>query len=117
MNWVQFRPLKKFRLICWRMREAARSYMVERIAETNEDLTLKFLEGEEIGVEELYVALRNAVIHSKLVPVLCGTALRNKGVQLLLDAVVRYLPSPLDVPPVKVIDPDTGESWNASRCQ
>jgi len=89
--------------------EKAREHMVERIAETNEELTMKFLESEEIGIEELYVALREAVIDSKLVPVLCGTALRNKGVQPLLDAVIRYLPSPLDVPPVQGTDPDTGE--------
>ncbi len=88
--------------------EKAREQMVERIAETNEELTMKFLESEEIGIEELYTALREAVIASKLVPVLCGTALRNKGVQPLLDAVIRYLPSPLDVPAVQGTDPDTG---------
>jgi elongation factor G len=64
------------------------------------------LEGEEITTEELYAALRTAVINNKLVPVLCGTALRNKGVQPLLDAVVRYLPSPLDVAAVQGVDPD-----------
>lgn len=89
--------------------ESAREQMVERIAETNEELTLKFLEGEEIGIEELYAGLRHAVVTNKLVPVLCGTALRNKGVQPLLDAVVRYLPSPLDVPPVQGVDPDDNE--------
>lgn len=86
-----------------------REQMVERIAETDEELTLKFLESEEISVEELYAALRRAVVASKVVPVLCGTALRNKGVQPLLDAVVRYLPSPIDVPPVPGVDPDTNE--------
>lgn len=90
--------------------QAAREQMVERIAETDEELTLKFLEGEEISQEELFAALRTAVVANKLVPVLCGTALRNKGVQLLLDAIVRYLPSPLDVPAVVGIDPVTGES-------
>jgi len=89
--------------------ESAREQMVERIAETNEELTLKFLEGEEISIEELYAGLRHAVVTNKLVPVLCGTALRNRGVQPLLDAVVRYLPSPLDVPPVQGIDPDSNE--------
>ncbi len=89
--------------------EQAREHMVERIAETDEELTLKFLEGEEISVEELYAALRAAVITNKIVPVLCGTALRNKGVQLLLDAIIRYLPSPVDVPPVKGTDPVSGE--------
>lgn len=89
--------------------EQARETMVERIAETDEDLTLKFLEGEEISQEELFAALRAAVVANKIVPVLCGTALRNKGVQLLLDAIIRYLPSPIDVPPVKGIDPVSGE--------
>lgn len=89
--------------------EAARALMVERIAETDDELTLKFLEGEEIPNEELYAALRQAVVTSKIVPVLCGTALRNKGVQPLLDAVVRYLPSPKDIPAVEGTDPDSGE--------
>lgn len=89
--------------------EAAREQMVERIAETDEDLTLKFLEGEEITNEELYAALRRAVCNNELVPVLAGSALRNKGVQLLLDAVVRYLPSPLEVPPVQGTSPRSGE--------
>lgn len=89
--------------------EKAREEMVDRIAQTDDDLTMKFLEGEEITTEELYAGLRKAVVGSKLVPVLCGTALRNKGVQPLLDAVVRYLPSPVDVPPVQGIDPDSDE--------
>ncbi len=89
--------------------EVARAYMVERIAETDEDLTMKFLEGEEISRTELYAALRRAVVTNVLVPVMAGSSLRNKGVQPLLDAVVRYLPSPLDVPPVTGTDPDTGE--------
>ena len=89
--------------------EQARELMIERIAETDEDLTLKYLEGEEISNEELATALRNAVIANEVVPVLTGTALRNKGVQPLLDAVVRYLPSPADIPPVVGIDPATGE--------
>ena len=88
--------------------QAAHNTLVERIAETDDELTLRYLEAKEIGVEELYAALRKAVIHNKLVPVMCGTALRNKGVQLLLDAVVRYLPSPLDVPPMIGSDPRTG---------
>ena len=87
---------------------AARENMIERIAETDDELTMKFLEGEEISSEELYAALRKAVCTNQIVPILCGTALRNKGVQLLLDAVVRYLPSPKDVPPVQGTDPDTG---------
>ncbi len=89
--------------------EAAREQMIERIAETDEELTLKFLEGEEIAEGELYAALRRAVVANELVPVMAGSSLRNKGVQPLLDAVVRYLPSPLDVPPVTGINPVTEE--------
>ena len=77
------------------------------MAETDEDLTLKYLEGEEITKEELIAALRRATIAGTLVPVLCGTALKNKGVQAMLDAVIAYLPSPLDIPPPTGIDPDT----------
>lgn len=89
--------------------KAARNTMIERIAETDDDLTLMYLEGEEISNEELRAALRKATVSNQLVPVLCGTALRNKGVQPLLDATVRYLPSPLDVPPVIGVDPISGE--------
>ncbi len=85
-----------------------RETMIERIAETDEDLTSKFLEGEPISEDELRAALRAATISGQLVPVLCGSALRNKGVQLLLDAVVNFLPSPLDIPPVRGNDPTTG---------
>jgi len=86
-----------------------RHKMVEKIAETDETLTEKYLEGKEISEAELRVALRKATIAYKLVPVFCGSALKNKGVQLLLDGVVDYLPSPLDLPPVKGIHPKTGE--------
>src|SRR5260221_493831 len=85
----------------------ARAKMVEAIAETDDELTLKYLEGTAITVPELRVALRKAVIASKCNPVFCGSALRNKGVQLMLDAVVDYLPSPKDIPPVKGTDPKT----------
>jgi elongation factor G len=83
-----------------------RAAMVELIAETDEALTTKYLEGHEISDEELYPALRRATISGKLVPVLCGAALRNKGVQAVLDAVVDFLPSPLDIPPVHGTNPD-----------
>ncbi|MFI5240275.1 MAG: elongation factor G [Candidatus Saccharimonadia bacterium] len=83
--------------------------MVERIAETDEVLTEKFLMAEEISEEELVHALRRAVISSQIYPVLCGSALKNKGVQQLLDAVNAYLPSPLDIPSIKGIDPKSGE--------
>jgi len=83
--------------------------MVEGIAETDEELTMKFLEGEEITTEELKAALRRATIACKVTPVLCGSSYKNKGVQLMLDAVIDYLPSPLDVPAIKGINPDTEE--------
>jgi elongation factor G len=80
--------------------EQLRQEMIEAIAETDDELTLLYLEGEELGVEELRAALRRATIANKLVPVLAGAALKNKGVQRMLDAVVYYLPSPLDIPPI-----------------
>ena len=86
-----------------------RELMIEKIAETDEDLTMKFLEGEEITNEELKAALRKATIDCKLIPVTCGTSLRNKGVQMLLDAIVDYMPSPLDIPAIKGVNPDTDE--------
>lgn len=85
-----------------------REKMVEKISETNDTLTEKYLNGEEISIEELKATLRKAVIDVKIVPVLIGTALRNKGVQLILDAVVEYLPSPIDIPPVKGTSPKDG---------
>lgn len=81
--------------------EEYREKMVEAIAELDEDLTMKFLEGEEISIEELKTALRKGVIACEVNPVFCGTAYRNKGVQLVLDAVVDYMPSPLDIPAIK----------------
>ena len=88
--------------------EKYRHELVEKIVETDDALTNRYLEGEEIGVEELRKALRKATIENKIVPVFCGSALRNKGVQFLLDGVVDYLPSPADLPPVKGFDPKTG---------
>jgi len=85
--------------------ESRRQQLIEAIAETDDELTLLFLEGEDIGVEELKAALRRATISNRLVPVLCGSALKNKGVQRMLDAVVDYLPSPLDVPPLQATLP------------
>ena len=88
---------------------AARAKMVEAIAETDDELTLKYLEGQDITVPELGAALRKAVIAGKCNPVFCGSALRNKGVQPVLDAVVDYLPSPLDIPAVRGTNPNTEE--------
>jgi len=84
-------------------------HLVEQVAETDEALTVKYLEGEKISKDELRRALRRATLDLKLVPVLCGAALRNKGVQPVLDAVVDYLPSPLDVPPIVGVNPVTGK--------
>jgi elongation factor G len=86
-----------------------RDSMIEKIAETDDELTMLFLEGEEIPVDMLKKALRKATLERKLVPVLCGSALKNKGVQLLLDAIVEFLPSPLDKPPVTGLYPDSEE--------
>src|SRR3990170_5411096 len=85
----------------------ARAKMVEQIAETDDELTTRFLDGDEFTVDELRAALRRAVILGKAHPVYCGSALRNKGVQPVLDAVVDYLPSPLDVLPVEGLKPGT----------
>lgn len=89
--------------------ETWRAKLVEQICETDDDLLNKFLGGEEPTVAELKVALRKAVIAYKLVPVYCGASLRNKGVQPMLDAIVEYLPSPVDVDHVKGTNPQTGE--------
>ncbi|MEX1071321.1 MAG: elongation factor G [Anaerolineales bacterium] len=86
-----------------------RERMVESIAETDDDLTHKFLEGAEISIPELKKALRKAVIAGKANAVFCGSSLKNRGVQSVLDAVVDYLPSPLDIPPTQGIDPKTEE--------
>lgn len=86
--------------------QEARLHLVERIAELDDDLTVKYLEGQTISNQELKAALRRAVIAGKATPVFCGSSLRNKGVQILLDAVIDYLPSPADMPPVKGVNPD-----------
>ena len=86
-----------------------REKLVEAVAETDEELMMKYLEGEEITNEELKAAIRKATINVEFFPVLCGSAFKNKGVQLMLDAVIDYLPSPLDIPAIKGINPDTEE--------
>lgn len=86
----------------------ARAFMVERIAELDDALTVRYLEGQELSISELKSALRNAVITSRAAPVFCGSSLKNKGVQILLDAVIDYLPSPAEIPPVPGID-ENGE--------
>jgi len=85
-----------------------REKMIEAIADYDEDVMEKYLSGKPIMEEEIKRAIRKATIEMKITPILCGAAFKNKGIQLLLDAVVDYLPSPLDIPPVKGIDPKTG---------
>jgi len=89
--------------------EEWRERMVEALADVDEDLMMKYLEGEEITEDEIRKAIRKGTIEIKFFPMLCGSAFKNKGVQPLLDAVVDYLPSPLEVPPIKGINPSTGE--------
>ncbi len=94
------------------MQEKAEEYrqaMVEAICETDENLLDKFLSDEEISVDELKKALRKATIDNEIIPILCGTSYRNKGVQMLLDAVVEYMPAPTDIAHIKGINPDTNE--------
>ncbi|MDQ3524438.1 MAG: elongation factor G [Chloroflexota bacterium] len=88
---------------------AARLFMVEKVAESDEELMMRYLDGEEISSDELVAGLRAGTLKSELVPVMTGSALKNKGVQPMLDGIIDYLPSPLDVPPVAGIDPRTEE--------
>ncbi len=89
--------------------EKQRAAMIEAVAELDDELTMKFLEGEELTPDEIRRGLRLGTLQNRIVPVLTGTALKNKGVQPMLDAVVHYLPSPLDVPPITGLDPDGNE--------
>ena len=94
------------------MRELAEQYhseMIEHVAETDEDLMEKYLEGEELTIDEIKRGIRKATIANTMVPVTCGTSYRNKGVQKLLDAIVDYMPAPTDIPPIKGVNPDTEE--------
>lgn len=91
------------------MAEEYRAAMVEAIAETDEELMMKYLEGEEITLEELKAALRKAVCANEIVPVICGSSYKNKGVQMMIDASVELLPSPLDIPAIAGVDAETGE--------
>ncbi len=88
----------------------ARAKMVEKIAELDDELTMKFLEAQEISIDELKLALRKGVLATKVAPVFCGSSLKNKGVQVLLDAVIDYLPSPADKPTITVSEPGDPES-------
>jgi elongation factor G len=86
-----------------------REKMIEQVADSDEELMAAYVEGREITPSEIKAALRRATLSTRLVPVLCGSALKGKGIQPVLDAIVNYLPSPLDMPPVKGIDPRTGK--------
>jgi elongation factor G len=93
------------------LRELAEKYrdqLLEAISDQDEEIMLKYLEGEEITVDEIKACIRKATINNKMVPVVCGTSYRNKGVQKLLDAIVDYMPSPVDIPAIKGVDPNTG---------
>ena len=89
--------------------EEFRAAMIEAVASIDEDLMMKYLEGEEISEAEIKAGIRAATIAVEMIPVICGTSYRNKGVQKLLDAVIAYMPSPLDIPAIKGINPKTGE--------
>ncbi|AFA47706.1 elongation factor G [Acetobacterium woodii] len=94
------------------MRELAEEYrekLIESISDYDEDIMEKFLDGEEIGLDQLKAAIRLATLHVDIIPVVCGSSYKNKGVQLVLDAIVDYMPCPLDVPAITGINPDTGE--------
>ncbi len=86
-----------------------REKLIESVAETDEELMMKFLEGEEFTVKEIKTVIRKETIGGRMVPMFCGSAYRNKGVQMMLDGVVDYMPSPLDIPPIKGVDPATDE--------
>jgi len=87
-----------------------RNMMLEKLAEFDDDILEKYLEGQDISIEDINRSLRISTIANQVVPVLCGSSFRNKGVQMLLEAVVNYLPSPLDMPPVTGVHPQTGET-------
>lgn len=89
--------------------EEYREKLLEAVAEQDEELMMKYLEGEEITVDELKIGIRKATLSAEMTPVLCGSAYKNKGVQMLLDAIVEYLPSPIDIPAVKGVLPGTEE--------
>jgi len=90
--------------------EEMRARMIEKIAELDDDLIVKYLEAEEITVDEMKAVLRKATLENKATPIFCGSSLKNKGVQLVLDAVIDYLPSPLDIPATQATDPNTDDA-------
>jgi len=98
------------------MAEEYRNKLIEAVAEFDDELMMKYLEGEEISVEELKAAIRKGTVSVQFYPVLCGSAFKNKGIQLMLDAVIDYLPAPVDIPDIKGVDPQTdSETTRPSR--
>ena len=89
--------------------EEWREKLIESVAECDEELMMKFLDGEELTIDEIKKTIRQETIACRMIPMLCGSAYRNKGVQMMLDAVIDYMPSPLDIPAIKGVNPDTGE--------
>jgi elongation factor G len=89
--------------------ELYREQLLESIADYDESIMEKYLEGEEIGVDEIKAAIRKATVNVDIIPTTCGSSYKNKGVQILLDAIIEYMPSPLDIPAIKGVDPETGE--------
>jgi elongation factor G len=92
--------------------EKAKEYhtaLMDSVAEQDEELMMKYLDGEELTIEEIKKGIRIATLNNKMIPVVCGTSYKNKGVQKLLDAIIDYMPSPIDVPHIKGINPDTDE--------
>jgi len=86
-----------------------RDKMLESVAECDEELMMKFLEGEELTIDEIKTTIRKQTIANEMVPVMCGSAYKNKGVQMLLDGIIDYMPAPVDIPAIKGTNPDTGE--------
>ena len=94
------------------LKEKAEEYhqkLIEAAAEQDEEIMMKYLDGEELSIEEIKACLRKGTINNSIVPVTCGTSYRNKGIQKLLDAIVDYMPAPVDVPHIKGVNPETGE--------
>lgn len=89
--------------------EEYRAKLIEAVAEQDEELMMKYLEGEELSIDEVKTGIRKATLANDMIPVVCGTSYKNKGVQKLLDAVIDYMPAPTDIPPIKGVNPDTGE--------
>ena len=88
--------------------------LIEKLAENDDQLMLLYLNNSDISVAEIKAAIRRLTLNNRVVPILCGTALKNKGIQRLLDAVIDYLPSPIDVPPISGIDIKTAEKVEPS---